>query len=230
MFTPDSDAMNRMRPQPACPSSAAGSACWELNAAHDVDLDHARPVGVADVVERLGLVDPEIVDQDVDVRVAAGWPGREPAAVPRSAANRIEGRGRVALPKWYWMAPAWGTRSAVLPLTITRAPSPASAEAIASPMPAVEPVTSARLPASCRSMSLPPGPLAQTAMSTTILPMAWPRSQGAGVRRLPASGREPARIEQRAGACPASLWKSARLTHDLPRAAPGRYRAASGSA
>ena len=40
------------------------------------------------------------------------------------------------------------------PLTTTTAPSRASASAIAKPIPAVEPVTSARLPRSCRSMVL----------------------------------------------------------------------------
>ena len=46
------------------------------------------------------------------------------------------------------------TRGSPRPLTTTTAPSRASASAIAKPIPAVEPVTSARLPRSCRSMVL----------------------------------------------------------------------------
>src|SRR5882724_6879211 len=47
---------------------------------------------------------------------------------------------------------AASTAVEVLPLTITLAPSRASAAAMAWPMPAVEPLTSAILPFSCRSM------------------------------------------------------------------------------
>src|SRR5262245_42381740 len=49
-------------------------------------------------------------------------------------------------------ASAPSTRAWVRPLTTTRAPSAASSRAVANPMPAVEPVTTARLPVSPRSM------------------------------------------------------------------------------
>jgi hypothetical protein len=38
------------------------------NAAQHVGLEEAEPVGIADLLERLGLEDPEIVDQDVHQR------------------------------------------------------------------------------------------------------------------------------------------------------------------
>src|ERR1700688_2586154 len=48
---------------------------------------------------------------------------------------------------------AASTRACPLPLTITDTDSAASARADAKPIPAVEPVTNALLPSSCRSMS-----------------------------------------------------------------------------
>ena len=57
---------------------------------------------------------------------------------------------------WAMAATASATRASVRPLTMTRAPSAASALAMARPMPAVEPVTSASLSVSCRSMAFSP--------------------------------------------------------------------------
>ena len=37
----------------------------EADAAHRVDFEEAEPVGIGDVFEGLGLVDPEVVDEDV---------------------------------------------------------------------------------------------------------------------------------------------------------------------
>ena len=51
---------------------------------------------------------------------------------------------------------ASSTRCGVRPLTTTEAPSRYSPAAAAKPIPAVEPVTNARLPRSCRSMSASP--------------------------------------------------------------------------
>jgi len=50
---------------------------------------------------------------------------------------------------------ALSTSADARPLTITRAPSRARFEAIAAPIPAVLPVTSARLPSSLRSVRIP---------------------------------------------------------------------------
>src|SRR3989449_11097784 len=74
-----------------------------------------------------------------------------PAAVPRSAATPetcapAPGAARRT------SAVAARTRDSVRPFTMTAAPSRASARAMARPMPAVEPVTTAVLPASCRSI------------------------------------------------------------------------------
>src|SRR5438093_300637 len=58
------------------------------------------------------------------------------------------------------------TRFSDRPLIITVAPSPARVEPIAKPIPAVEPVTSASLPDSCRSMI---APLTTTALCRTFV-------------------------------------------------------------
>jgi hypothetical protein len=50
------------------------------------------------------------------------------------------------------VAGKWSTRSCEHPFTITKAPSCAKREAMAKPMPAVEPVTSAFLFVSCKSI------------------------------------------------------------------------------
>ena len=39
----------------------------QAHAAHDVDLEHFGPVVILDIEKALGLVDAEIVDEDVDV-------------------------------------------------------------------------------------------------------------------------------------------------------------------
>ncbi len=86
-----------------------------------------------------------------------------PSAVPASAATPVE-------PGVFCTASS--TRSRVRPLTTTLAPSRASSCAMASPMPAVEPVTSARLPLSWRSISSPPHSTAapSTACSSVTFP------------------------------------------------------------
>ena len=74
------------------------------------------------------------------IRVAA------PAAVPGSASTcRTE-------PTSATSAAAASSLAWLRPVTITAAPSAASFFAMASPIPAVEPVTSAVLPANCKSM------------------------------------------------------------------------------
>src|SRR5512133_3473011 len=72
-----------------------------------------------------------------------------PADVPRSTANALSfALGTLA--STCFMAES--TRDWVLPFTMTVAPSRASPSAMANPIPAVDPVTSAVLPSSCRSM------------------------------------------------------------------------------
>jgi hypothetical protein len=96
---------------------------------HDVDLEEADPVGVGDLEEVLGFEYTGVVDKDVDVsngnQLAAPANRRE---IGRHAFDIAAGRRDR---RW----PGCGQ-----PLTITDVP------AVARPMPAVEPVTSAILP------------------------------------------------------------------------------------
>ncbi len=63
------------------------------DAAHHIDLEHFCPVGILDVEERLGLVDAEIVDEDVDIGELRG---QRRAAL---GAAEIQHRG-VQLRRW----------------------------------------------------------------------------------------------------------------------------------
>src|ERR1700720_3305616 len=71
-----------------------------------------------------------------------------PSAVAGSASTpRTSAPPDVRMPATAWSSLTW-----LRPVTTTLAPSTASLRAIARPMPAVDPVTSAVLPLSCRSM------------------------------------------------------------------------------
>jgi hypothetical protein len=125
----------------------------QAHAAHEVDLDHPLPLIVRDLLERVRLEDAEIVDQDRDL----GEAGQRQLRAPNGA--EVGGQRLEVAAGWAaaMAAIASATRASVRPLTITRAPSAASVLATARPMPAVEPVTRASLPAICRSMAFPPG-------------------------------------------------------------------------
>ena len=73
-----------------------------------------------------------------------------PFAVPKSAATP---RNSAFATRWRILSSAAATRASVRPLTTTFAPSAARAVAIANPIPAVEPDTTAALPRSPRSIS-----------------------------------------------------------------------------
>src|SRR2546422_1013745 len=75
-----------------------------------------------------------------------------PLALPRSAATP---RAPAPPARPRMRSTADDTRASVRPLTTTAAPSSASAVAIANPMPAVEPVTTAVFPSSPRSIVWP---------------------------------------------------------------------------
>src|ERR1700722_18898424 len=78
---------------------------------------------------------------------------------------------------------AASTRACPLPLIITDAPSAASARAVAKPIPAVEPVTSAFLPFSWRSMN--PSCLESTQLSPAIdFQQATPGGQNSTIPRI----------------------------------------------
>src|SRR5207245_11538756 len=92
------------------------------------------------------------------------------------------------------------TRFSDLPLIITVKPSPARVEAMARPMPAVEPVTSARLPDSCKSMM---APLTATALCRTsdadshlTAPRAYPQRPAEPVRHPLLRVQAPKRSHQ----------------------------------
>ena len=115
----------------------------ETDAAHEVGLDDGAPIGVGDFARRVwGRRHPRLLtrmstwgNRAMSASVTAGS-ARSPAK------SRRGGRPRAAS----------ATRDSVRPFTITRAPSAASARAIARPMPAVEPVTKASLSVSWRFM------------------------------------------------------------------------------
>ena len=73
----------------------------------------------------------------------------QPAALPRSAAIPWTTAPDTSC---FSRAVTASTRASVRPLTVTTAPSRARARAVANPMPAVDPVTSARFPFSPRSI------------------------------------------------------------------------------
>ena len=118
------------------------------HAAEHVDLEEPQPVLVGDLLERLRLEDAHVVDEDVHVGSAA-TSRRTPRRCRGPPRRRRPSRRDARQPGW---PDAWLTRSCVRPFTVTCAPSRASARAAAKPMPAVEPVTSARFPVSPRSM------------------------------------------------------------------------------
>jgi hypothetical protein len=123
-------------------------AAGESYAAQDIDLEEAPPILVRDLEERFLLEDADVVDENVDLgnarqeRIGALL-GATSAATPPAASPVSASR-----------ASARSTLSWRRPLTMTAAPSSASALAIAKPIPAVDPVTSARRPRRSRSMPI----------------------------------------------------------------------------
>ena len=85
--------MKMMRP-PSSLEHGRQVGAREAHARHDVGLKEARPVGVRNLLERLGLEDACVVDQDVDPGTAAtsaAQPAAEEtsAAIPRTFAPAI---------------------------------------------------------------------------------------------------------------------------------------------
>jgi len=123
----------------------------QADAAHEVGFDDRRPVLITDFLEGLWFVMAEVVNQNVQV-------GESTSGLLRcfrlaEIADKRPTFARGCFRKTFARAAA--TRSSERPFMITVAPSPARAEQMAKPMPAVEPVTKASLPVSCKSM-VPP--------------------------------------------------------------------------
>ena len=122
----------------------------ETHPAQNIDLKEPKPIGVRDVLERLRLEDAEVVDQDLDVGMAADQ------FLDRLSRPKVPGESNKIAAGLALSSPtAFSTPLRERPVTMTRAPSRARPAAIAAPMPAVLPVTSARLPLSLRSMQTP---------------------------------------------------------------------------
>ena len=134
---------------PSCAFMPGSSARARPHAAHHVDLEQALPFFVGgDLLEGLGLEDAEVVDEDVGLADGAGqrWCSRR-IRTGRQRRRRRRSRDRCAQPG----EPA-STDACVRPLIVTIASRPPRRRAIAKPIPAVDPVTTARLPRSCRSI------------------------------------------------------------------------------
>ena len=123
----------------------------EPDAAHNVDLEEPHPVGVGDLLEGLRLEDPDVVDQDVHV----GDLANQILHAVGGGQVGIHARDLAAASQAPDLLHGLLDPLPVRPLTTTEAPSRYSPAAAANPIPAVEPVTNARLPRSCRSMSSP---------------------------------------------------------------------------
>src|SRR3569623_346218 len=124
----------------------------EAHAAHHVGLKEPQPIRVADIGEWLRLDEAEVADEDI----YCGHAGEEHGAALRIAESATTPLTRAAGTSRRSASIAAGTRASLRPLITTSAPSAASARAVAQPMPAVEPVTSARLSSIPRSMSRSP--------------------------------------------------------------------------
>jgi hypothetical protein len=115
----------------------------EPDAGHDVGLEDGEPVLVLDLEDRLGGEGAGVVDEDVDVGGNRSVRISVPSAVPTSAATAPWAPRRAA---------ACFAVVSVRPLTTTSAPAAMKDRAMASPIPAVEPVIRAVRPV--RSMSI----------------------------------------------------------------------------
>ena len=120
------------------------------HAAHEIDLDEGAPIGVGDLLEGLDFVSAQVVNQDIHIRESF-----QGGITPRRRRERSATRPSRRAAGWSRRiaSSAVTTRASVRPFTTTRAPSAASPLAMAKPIPAVEPVTSASLPSSCRFMA-----------------------------------------------------------------------------
>jgi hypothetical protein len=120
-------------------------------AAHDegageVGVDHAPPVREAHVEERFAVLDAGVVDEDVDGthvgfdRLDGGGHG--------GFLDDVEGAGAIrSSPKcWASLVRVSSRRAGSRPLRTIVAPASASPSAMASPIPRLEPVTSATRP------------------------------------------------------------------------------------
>ena len=99
----------------------------EPHAAQHVDLEEAAPVVVGNLLERLGFEDAEVVDEDLDARVAVHdvlGGARASLRSPAKPSTCPPGPGLID-------ATAASTDACARPLTMTRAPSAASAAAMA---------------------------------------------------------------------------------------------------
>src|SRR5262249_37582062 len=104
----------------------------EADAGQNVDLEHPPPPVIVDVEGRLGPEDAYVIDQES----TCGTRSKiccAPALVATSA----------VIPFAPSCAATASTRAGSIPFTMTSAPARASISAIALPIPAVEPVTSA---------------------------------------------------------------------------------------
>lgn len=127
---------------PAALGHAAGPGARQADAGEDVDLEIAAPFLIGRIEEVARAEDTEVVDEDVAIGLGFGqrraaFGGAEVAGVAdeTAAGYRRASAGRRRC-----------TASSLRPLITTAAPLAASPLAMARPMPAVEPVTTASLP------------------------------------------------------------------------------------
>src|SRR6266478_6367292 len=105
----------------------------QAHSAHDVHFEKPHPFCVRNLRKRLGFENPQVVHEDVGLRHLLQKCG-DAACGPNPRKSACFTCCRI-LPR------AAVTRASVRPFTATLAPSCASAVAIASPMPAVDPET-----------------------------------------------------------------------------------------
>src|SRR6266851_6228864 len=113
-------------------------------------FEKMKPIVIADLLEGLDLKNPQVVHQDVQ-RSKARDACCSPSAVLRLATNPST---LPRVPECCRCFKAAFTLCSVRPFTTTDPPSFTNASAIANPIPAVLPVTSACLPSNLRSLKV----------------------------------------------------------------------------
>ena len=202
--------------------------------AGEVDVEHAPPVGLLDLEERLADRDAGVRDEHVDAAeqlVDARERGRDgaPRRRRRSAAPRVPAIRSAAV----------ATSSSPTASATTRAPSSRKRRLVASPIPLVPPVTTTRLPSSpCMSRqstrerlpAIGPGDVARRARLGDLRLQAPARRPGRVGHRRRADRRR--RLSRRSRDRRRERDRLARDARPAPRAAArrrGRRRRARGS-